>query len=115
MTVRIYGIKNCDTMKKAFQWLEEHSIEYDFIDYKKQGADKSVLTKFIKTHGWENVINRRGTTWRQLDDTTKQSMNDQLAISVALDNPSIIKRPLLINGDDIALGFSADQYEGLLK
>lgn len=115
MTVKIYGIKNCDTMKKAFKWLKEHGIEYDFIDYKKHGAEKSVLTSAVKIHGWDNVINRRGTTWRQLDDATKQSMNNQSAISVALDNPSIIKRPLLINGNDIALGFSADQYESLLK
>lgn len=102
-------------MKKAFKWLEENGIEYDFIDYKKQGADKSVLKSAIKAHDWENVINRRGTTWRQLDDTTKQNMNDALAISIALDNPSIIKRPLLVNDNHIELGFSAEQYEGLLK
>lgn len=115
MTIKIYGIKNCDTMKKAFKWLEEQDIEYDFVDYKKHGADKAVLKSAIKIHSWENVINRRGTTWRQLDDTKKQAMNDDLAISIALDNPSIIKRPLLINDNHIELGFSADRYESLLK
>lgn len=111
----IYGIKNCDTMKKAFKWLDENSVEYVVHDYKKEGADPTVLKQAIKEHGWETVINRRGTTWRQLSDDVQNSMNDKTALKVAEDNPSIIKRPLLITGNKSYLGFKAETYGQIFK
>lgn len=111
--VKIYGIKNCDTMKKAMIWLNDHGVAYDFIDYKKAGADAEVLRAAIAQHGWDNVINRRGTTWRQLPDAVKAQMDDEAAISAAMENPSLVKRPLLINDAHITLGFKPEIYAAL--
>ena len=101
----VYGIKNCDTMKKTFQWLAHHKVEYEFHDYKEEGADEDVLKRALAQHGWENVLNRKGTTWRALPDKIKEAMNERLALKTALDNPSIIRRPLLDCGSEIQLGF----------
>lgn len=113
-SVKIYGIKNCDTMKKAFHWLDKNTIAYDFHDYKKQGIDKAVLEKALSQHGWEIVINRRGTTWRRLSDDVKNAMNETKAIQIAVENPSIIKRPLLLQDDQTYLGFKEDKYQEIL-
>jgi Spx/MgsR family transcriptional regulator len=112
--IKIYGIKNCDTMKKAFRWLEENGVSYEFHDYKKSGADVAVLGRAIQIHSWENVINRKGTSWRALSDAVKNGMNAQKAIAAAIDNPSLIKRPLLLRGEEILLGFSPDEYADCL-
>lgn len=112
--VKIYGIKNCDTMKKAFDWLGDSGITYDFHDYKKDGVDMDILAQAIAAHGWEEVINRRGTTWRKLPDEVKTMMDAQSAIEIANENPSIIKRPLLVVGDATHLGFSDEHYQGIL-
>lgn len=114
-TVKIYGIKNCDAMKKAFTWLDEHGIAYDFFDYKKTGADADVLKAAIAQHGWNTVINRKGTSWRALPDDVKANMTEQSAIQAAMENPSLIKRPLLVRGKTIQLGFNADDYAGIFK
>jgi arsenate reductase len=111
MTITVYGIKNCDTMKKAFKWLNDHDVAYDFHDYKKVGANNIALAHAIDAHGWENVINRRGTTWRKLSDDIKNSMDKNTAIQTANENPSIIKRPMITHGDTIILGFDMDKYE----
>ena len=110
-TATLYGIQNCDTMKKAFKWLDAQNIAYDFHDYKKIGIDEDVLKQALTQHGWENVINRRGTTWRKLPQETQDSMNDDQAIAIAAENPSILKRPLLKQGNDIFLGFKDSEYE----
>lgn len=115
MTVQIYGIKNCDTMKKALGWLDDNNVQYDFYDYKKDGVDADVLKQAIDQHGWENVINRRGTTWRQLPKATQKSMNNDKAIQIAQENPSIIKRPLLVQGDQIHLGFKPESYTKIFR
>lgn len=115
MSVQIYGIKNCDTMKKALNWLDEHGIAYEFIDYKKHGVDESVLRAAISAHGWESVINRRGTSWRKLPEDVKNNMDENSAIGAALDNPSLIKRPLLHTQNAYHLGFKADQYTEIFK
>ena len=112
-TPKIYGIKNCDTMKKAFKWLEENDVAYEFVDYKKTGAEKNVLKNAIAAHGWENVINRRGTSWRKLPDDVKENMDEAGAITAATENPSLIKRPLLIIGEEVHLGFKDEQYKAL--
>lgn len=110
----IYGIKNCDTMKKAFKWLDAAGIAYDFIDYKKTPPDTNILKQSITEHGWETVINQRGTTWRKLDDATKSSMDADHAIPLALENPSIIKRPLLAHNGKTYLGFKPEIYNEIL-
>lgn len=109
----IYGIKNCDTMKKTFSWLDEHGVDYTFHDYKKSGADSAVLKDAIKNYGWENVINRRGTTWRSLSEDVKETMNETSAVTAALENPALIKRPLLIHKGDIHLSFDPETYNGI--
>lgn len=101
----IYGIKNCDTMKKTFQWFEKHKIDYDFHDYKKLGADKNVVTKAFDAFGWEETLNRKGTTWRKLPEDVRAMMTQAKAMKIALENPSILKRPLIVAGDDMSMGF----------
>lgn len=113
--IKIYGIKNCDTMKKAFAWLDDHGAAYDFHDYKKQGADVAVLQAAFAAHGWGSVLNRRGTTWRKLDEALKNNMDDQQALQIALDNPSIIKRPLLVKDGSLYLGFDPARYSEIFK
>lgn len=113
MSITIYGIKNCDTMKKAFKFLDERGTEYVFHDYKKAGVDEAVLRSAISAHGWENVINRRGMTWRKLSDDVKGTMDEEGAVGVAQENASIVKRPILVQGDRILLGFNADDYAAL--
>jgi len=109
----IYGIKNCDTMKKAFKWLDAANINYSFHDYKKDAPDTNILGQAIAAHGWEAVINQRGTTWRKLDDATKSSMNADKAIPLALENPSILKRPLLVHNGETHLGFKDAAYKAI--
>lgn len=111
----LYGIKNCDTVKKARSWLKDRDIHYTFHNYKKDGVNETVLQQAITLHGWEMVINRRGTTWRQIPDDIKDAMNDDKAMALAIENPSVIKRPLLVNGKDIHLGFSEETYADIFK
>lgn len=111
----LYGIKNCDTMKKAFKWLEAHNIDYHFHDYKKEGVDEKILKQAINEHGWESVINKRGTTWRKLPQDIKDNMNDESAIYTAKDNASIIKRPLLVHEGSTYLGFKDELYTSIFK
>lgn len=108
--IDIYGIKNCDTMKKAMNWLNDHSVEFIFHDYKKEAVDEAVLNLAIKHHGWESVLNRRGTTWRNLCEKRKLSIDAKTAVQIAIENPSIIKRPLLVYNGVIHLGFKVDAY-----
>lgn len=110
MKTTVYGIKNCDTMKKALSWLDKHKVAYEFHDYKKSGADKAVLEQAFKEHGWEKVLNRAGMTWRNLPEKAKADMNAKTALVTALDNPSVIKRPLIVTGKTIHLGFDADAF-----
>lgn len=114
MTITLYGIKACDTMKKAMTWLDEHGVEYTFHDYKKAGAPETALRQWIKVLGWETVINRRGTTWRKLPQDLRDSMDAEQAVAAALDNPSLIKRPLLDTGKALEAGFSPARYSELL-
>ena len=111
----MYGINNCDTIKKAKSWLNEHHIDFDFHDYKKLGIEHSQLTLWVQQLGWEQLINKRGTSWRKLDESSKQNMDDQLAVTVMMDNPSIIKRPLLVMGEQKILGFNQQQYQQLFS
>jgi len=113
--IKIYGIANCDTMKKARNWLDSHDIEYEFHDYKKHGVPEKQLKQWIKQTGWELLINKRGTTWRKLDDSVKNSIDEKSAFQIMLDNPSIIKRPILDTGGTIHVGFSEKTYLEIFK
>lgn len=115
MMVTIYGIKNCDTMKKAFAWLERRKIVYTFHDYKKSGADEALLKKAIKRHGWENVINRKGATWRALPDRVKETMDESKAVGAALENPSLIRRPMMVRDGAVHPGFDEKDYNEIFR
>ncbi len=109
MTI-IYGIKNCDTMKKARVWLDAAGIAYQFHDYKTAGVDPARLRDWVARAGWERVLNRAGTTFRQLPDADKQGIDADKAITLMLANPSMIKRPVLESGDALLIGFKPDDY-----
>ena len=112
--IKLYGIPNCDTMKKSRRWLEANGIEYDFHDYKKLGVPEKNLKNWVKQTGWETILNKRGTTWRKLDDDLKDNIDEAAAIQVMLNNPSIIKRPILESGKLLLIGFDEDQYKRLI-
>ena len=112
--VKIYGIPNCDTMKNARRWLEANGIEYDFHDYKKLGVPEKNLKNWVNQAGWETILNKRGTTWRKLDDELKHTIDNESAIKVMLDNPSIIKRPVLESNHLLLIGFKEDEYRQLI-
>lgn len=112
---KLYGIKNCDTMKKAFRWLDEQGVDYDFHDYKKQGIDANTIKEWLKQAPWDQLINRRGTTWRKLPEDQKENMDEALAIEVMQDNPSIIKRPVLMEKGNLYLGFKPEQYQEIFQ
>jgi len=114
MTI-LYGIPNCDSIKKSRKWLKDHAIDYDFHDYKKQGVPEKELKKWIKLVGWECLLNKRGTTWRKLDDSVKDSVDKKSAIQIMLENPSIIKRPVLNYNKLIYVGFSENNYNDIFN
>lgn len=115
MSVTIYGIKNCDTMKKARAWLDQHGIAYSFHDYKSAGIEKPRLTRWCKEAGWETVLNRAGTTFRKLPDADKDKLTESKAIALMLAQPSMIKRPVLESGDKLLVGFKPDVYGATLR
>ncbi len=110
MTVTIYGIKNCDTMKKARAWLDAHRIAYEFHDYKTQGIERGRLEGWAKQVGWETLLNRAGTTFRKLPDKDKEGVTEAKAIKLMLDQPSMIKRPVLESGRKLLVGFKPEEY-----
>ena len=112
-SVAMYGIKNCDTIKKARKWLEENGVDYQFHDYKKDGLDEKQLKAWVKELGFEALVNKRGTTWRGQPDEVKNNLDEATATKIMLDNASIIKRPLLITDSSKTLGFKADEYAEL--
>ena len=113
MSTIMYGIKNCDTIKKARKWLDESNIEFHFHDFRKDGISQANLEGWINTVGWETLLNKRGTTWRQLDDVIKANVDESSAIKIMLENPAIIKRPVLETVDQVTVGFKPQDYEKL--
>ncbi|KQM29100.1 MULTISPECIES: ArsC family reductase [unclassified Sphingomonas] len=112
MTLTIYGIPNCDTMKKARTWLDAHGIAYRFHDYKKAGIDRATLTGWVDALGWETLLNRSGTTFRKLPDADKADLDAARAIDLMLAQPSMIRRPVLVGPGWIETGFKPDAYAG---
>jgi arsenate reductase (glutaredoxin) len=116
VTIAIYGIKNCDTMKKARLWLDQHGVVYAFHDYKTQGIDRARLERWAKKLGWETLLNRNGTTFRDLPEADKQGLDAAKAIALMLAQPSMIKRPVLdLGGGRLLAGFKPAAYEGAMK
>lgn len=109
MTI-LYGIPNCDTIKKARQWLQENSIDYKFHNYKNDGIDAATLTEWCKDFSLDELINKRGTTWRKLDEKDKNELNQDKAIRLMIEQPSLIKRPMLEHDGCRLLGFKPEQY-----
>jgi arsenate reductase len=109
----LYGIPNCDTVKKARTWLDKHAIAYEFHDYKKLGIDAATLKKWCAEFGYEQVMNTRGTTYRKLSDSQRADMTQAKAIALMQEQPSLIKRPLLDTGKRRLLGFSEAEYSTL--
>ncbi len=112
--IKIYGIPNCDSMKKARNWLDNNNLDYEFHDYKKKGVPEKNLKQWIKQAGWEAVLNKRGTTWRKLADNIKNSIDETSSIQVMLENPSAIKRPVLEKDNLLLIGFKENEYKTLL-
>ena len=110
MTTRVYGIPNCDTVKKTRRWLDENGVEYEFHDYKKLGISVDTLEKWCDAHGFEALINKRGTTWRRLDESDKEKLTQQKAVSLMQANTSLIKRPITEHGTTRLIGFDEPQY-----
>ncbi len=110
----LYGIKACDTMKKARSWLDEQQVDYAFHDYKSAGIDRAHLQAWCDEHGWQTVLNRAGTTFRKLDDAQKTDLDQDKAIELMLAQPSMIKRPVLDLGSRTLIGFKHDLYAAAL-
>lgn len=111
MSVVLYGIPNCDTVKKARKWLAENEVDYRFHDFRKNGFDPQMLDSFLTRVSWETLLNRRGMSWRKLDEEQKQDLDQNKARALMLDNPTLIKRPVLQLQDQVHVGFKPEEYE----
>jgi arsenate reductase len=115
LAIAIYGIRNCDTIKKARAWLEARGIAYRFHDYKTAGVERERLERWCRELGWESLLNRAGTTFRKLAEDQKQGLNERAAVLLMLAQPSIIRRPVLETGNVLVVGFQPERYEEALK
>ncbi len=113
--ITVYGIKNCDTIKKACKWLSDNGIEYQFHDLRKEGIDLENIENWVEQAGWETVLNRRGTTWRTLDTSIQENTNCDNVAALLLEHPAMIKRPVLDVDGSITIGFKADIYQSIFK
>lgn len=114
MTATLYGIPNCDTVKKARVWMDQHGIAYAFHDYKKAGVDRAKLEQWVDEHGWETVLNRAGATFRKLPEADRSDLDRDKAVALMLEQPSMIKRPVLDLGDRRLVGFKPEVYAATL-
>lgn len=106
----VYGIRNCDTVKKALAWLDGNKVEYRFHDFKKEVLAAATLDKWLKAVGWESLLNRKGTTWRALPEKVRTDIDAKSARALMLENPSIIRRPVIVRGAEVSCGFDADDF-----
>lgn len=113
--VKIYGIPNCDTVRKAVKWLESNDIEHEFIDYRKNPLERSVLENWDKAIGWEKILNKRSTAWRPLEQSIKDNIDRDSAIDLMQEKVTLIKRPVLVKNDDVHLSFKPEQYESIFN
>lgn len=112
--ITIFGIKNCDTMKKARAWLDAHGLAYEFHDYKAEGVSRTKVEGWVKALGWETVLNRAGTTFRKLPDADREGLTQAKAVALMVAEPSMIKRPVLEADGRLLIGFKLDAYEEAL-
>lgn len=110
----VYGIKSCDSVKKALKWLQAHQIEAKLHDYRIDGIDQAFIAQIEQLFGWEALLNKRSTTWRNLSDDVKTGLNQQSAVKLLLDNPTLIKRPIILDAKQPLIGFDATQYQQVL-
>jgi arsenate reductase len=113
--LKIYGIKNCDTMKKAFAWLDANAVAYEFIDYKRDGVVPSRLPDWNRRAGWEQLLNTRGMMWKRLSDQERADVDETRALALMADYPTLIRRPLLDTGTTLLVGFDPERYATALK
>ena len=111
----VFGIKNCDTIKKARNWLTDQGIEYQFHDFRANGIDRDRIETWIQQAGWETVLNRRGTTWRKLDAAIQDTVNRDNVAALLAEHPAMIKRPVLDIDGDISIGFKPDLYQSIFN
>ena len=113
--ITVYGIKNCDTVKKALKWLADHNIEHKLHDYRVDGLDTAFLQQAEAQFGRENLVNKRSTTWRNLHEDVKKTLSKATALSVLAENPTLIKRPIILQEGKALIGFDAKEYEAAFK
>jgi|TARA_B100000767_G_C19419280_1_gene391290 arsenate reductase len=113
--ITLYGIKNCDTVKKASKWLEQHNIEYQLHDFKKQALTSDLLTEFVKLSDWSLLLNKRSTSFRNLPENIKNNLTDEIIFTAVIEQPTLLKRPLLPLNGQLNLGFSAQKYQALFS
>lgn len=113
MTVRIYGIRNCDTMKKAFAWLDAHKVAYEFHDYKKEGVPPGKLKAWAAKAGWQKLVNSRGPTWRNIPEVQKIGLDEAKALALLEKHSSAIRRPIAEAPDRLLVGFDPEEFAGL--
>lgn len=114
-TTTLYGIKNCDTVKKARRWLDDQQVNYAFHDFREQGLTEAQVKQWVQELGWETLVNKRSTTWKALAADVRDTLDNDSVVAVILANPTLIKRPLLDNGNKRDVGFSDKQYQALFK
>lgn len=115
MSIILYGIRSCDTVRKARRWLDEHDRAYEYHDFREDGLEDAVLASWIETQGWERVINRRSTSWKALPAEEREAMDATRARQAALAAPTLIKRPVLVTGEAIEFGFTPARYAELTR
>lgn len=108
--ITLYGIKNCDTVKKARNWLEAQGIEYNFHDFRENGINRDQVSQWLGSLGWETLVNKRSTSWKALSPQQRESMDNASALAAILEQPTLIKRPLLDTGHELHCGFAAANY-----
>lgn len=113
--ITIYGINNCDTVKKALKWLQQNEVNYQFYDFKKQPLTTELLQAFVKQSDWSQLLNKRSTSFRNLPDDVKNNLTDEVMFSSVLSQPTLLKRPLLQLDEQLVLGFKAEQYQQLFS
>ncbi|WP_417548749.1 ArsC family reductase [Methylophaga sp.] len=109
--MKLFGIKNCDTVKKAMRWLDQHQVSYQFHDFRKDGLDQPTIELWLNSVSWEQLLNKHGTTWRKLEDPRKDQLDQQAAIELMLSHPTLIKRPVIEDTSGVSIGFNESDFQ----
>lgn len=109
--MKLFGIKNCDTVKKAMRWLDQHQVSYQFHDFRKDGLDQPTIEIWLNSVSWEQLLNKRGTTWRKLEDPRKDELDQQSAVELMLLHPTLIKRPVIEDASGVSIGFNESDFQ----